>query len=297
MKLQCWSAGSMAANLNVRVEGGPWAGRTLHDLYAECHTPWLWFEALKEVAEDCGVELFASAFDLPAVEFLEQLGVKRHKLASFELVDDELVRACALTGKPLILSTGMATMEEIAHAVAEAEDMGARDITLLKCVSAYPSSPADANLGTLKWLFHTLDCRVGLSDHSIGNAVSIAATALGATLIERHFILSREDGGPDAAFSLEPWEFASMVRDCRTAADAANGNRVGPSVDELPHLKLRRSLWWASDLAPGELVLRHHVRSARPANGLPCGRLPELIGSHTTVAVEAGQPVEEGEFV
>lgn len=297
VKLQAWQADTMAANKHVRIQSGPWAGSTLHDLYARCYTPWEWFSALKDVAEQHGIELFASAFDLPSVTFLEELGVRRHKVASFELVDDELVRACALTGKPLILSTGMATMDEIEHAVAEAEDMGAvGNITLLKCVSAYPSTPADANLRSLRYLRNAVDCDVGLSDHSTGNAVSVAATALGATIIERHFTLARSAGGPDADFSLEPAEFAELVADCRAAYDACAGTQIGPTAAEQHHLPLRRSLWWAADLPVGSMVMRHHVRSARPADGLPCSELNTLLGKRTTMAVQAGCPIHEGEF-
>lgn len=296
VKLQCWREGTMAANAHVTVPSGPWAGLTLDSLYAKCYTPWSWFENLKLIAEERGIELFASAFDLPSVVFLEELGVKRHKVASFELVDDELIRAVALTGKPIILSTGMASVEEIVHAIHEAEDMGATDITLLKCVSAYPSMAEDANLRAIPFLRNLTGFDVGLSDHSDGNAVAVAATALGATMIERHFTLTRKSGGPDAAFSLEPVEFATMVIDCRAAAAAVQSSAVGPLDSGRDHVALRRSLWWAADLRKGEMVLRDHIASARPADGLPCSKLFNVLGRYVKHDVKAGEPIREGEY-
>lgn len=297
VKLQCWSDGKMAANQKVRVPRGPWIGLPLSFLYAQCFTPWEWFSRLQRVATDAGVELFASAFDLEAITFLEELGVRRHKIASFELVDDELVRAAAFTRKPLILSTGMATVGEIEHAVNEAADMGCymTDVTLLRCVSSYPATAASANLRSIAYLRNLFGCDVGLSDHSRGNAVAVAATSLGATMIERHMMMSRADGGVDAAFSLEPDEFAEMVRDCREAAAAVEGIAIGPQSDS-EHLGMRRSLWWARDVADGDRILRTDVMSARPADGLPCRELNRLVGSTAMKAVVAGEPVRADDF-
>ena len=299
LKLQCWTKNTMAINSSLRIESGPWAGRTLYDLYAEAWTPWDWFPDIMDRCASHSIECFASAFDLGAVSFLESLNVKRHKVSSFELVDDELVRACALTGKPLILSTGMATFPEIRHAVSEAEDMGLRtleNLTLLRCVSAYPSLSHEAGLGALAYLDGYYECNVGISDHTKGNAVSIAASVLGASMIERHLTLARADGGPDAGFSLEPHEFAAMVRDCNNATAASRGAEIAPRDSERSQISLRRSLWWARDLPEGQMVMRTDITSARPAAGLSCSKLNYVVGSKLRKPVRAGEPVKYGEF-
>jgi len=296
VKLQWWSANTMAGNRHIEIKSGPWAGRKMADLYHEAWTPWLWYGILWRRARELGIELFAAAFDLTALDYLQANGVRRHKIASFELVDDELVAAAAKTGKPLILSTGMATFDEIRHAVLVAEEAGLRamrSLTLLRCVSAYPAAPRDAGLGTMEFLRSYFSCKVGLSDHTLGTAVSVAAVARGATMIEKHLTIKRSDGGPDAAFSLEPDEFRTLVADCRAAFEACGETTLGPNDDELPQLALRRSLWWAMDVSRGTQIQREMVRSARPADGLPCYRLPGLLQSRTRRSVTAGDPVME----
>lgn len=296
-KVQCWSPGTMVGNKSLSPADGPWKGRTLSKLYEEAFTPWAMIEQINIRCGAYGMEMFASVFDLEALKFMESLGVKRHKIASFELVDLELIDAAASTGKPLIMSTGMAAWHEIDAAVSAAR--GALDssaLTLLRCVSAYPAPSVDASLGAMSRLWGAFRCDVGLSDHSKGNAVSIAAAALGADMIERHLTLSRADGGPDAGFSLEPHEFAAMVDGCRSAEAAVSRDLIGCAQSEVPQIALRRSLWWHADLALGEPVARQHILSARPADGLPCGALARLLGSRTTRAVKAGEPITESDF-
>ena len=244
VKLQTFTPEQMA-NPEAIVEAGPWAGCNLVDLYTKAHVPRAWHGVLFQRIRDHGMEAFSSVFHPDDVDFLESLDCPRYKIASFELTDYALIAHAARTGKPLIISTGMALRHEIEQAVLCAFQAGCRDLTVLRCVSAYPSSPKDANLRTMQHLAHTvlagLGIKVGLSDHSMGIGVAVAAAALGATMIEKHLTLARADGGPDAAFSMEPHEFAQMVVECRRAVEAVGGVRYGPSTAEEPHLRLRRA--------------------------------------------------------
>lgn len=298
VKGQCWEPSLMVGGPRTIV-GGPWNGRDMRDLYHEAHMPKGWHMWLLDRARALGSDYFATAFDLPSLEFLDSIGVRRHKIASFELVDLELVGAAAATGKPLILSTGMATFQEIEDAVRMAQSKGLKssNLTLLRCVSAYPSHPEDAGLGSMAFLANYFGCRVGLSDHSLGTAVAVAATALGACMIEKHLTLRRSDGGPDAGFSLEPQEFATLVHDCKTAAAAAGEAAFQPRQSETPQLAMRRSLWWAEDLPVGHVVRRPDVKSARPADGLPCHRLPSVVGATIARHVRSGTPVIPADLV
>ena len=215
VKLQTYTPDTMTIDIDLELfrhgKGSLWAGRTLYDLYTEAYTPWEWQPKLKKIANDLGLDLFSTAFDPSAVDFLEEMGVPVHKVASFEIVDIALIEKMARTGKPLIISTGMATLAEIEEAVQTARNAGATQIALLKCTSAYPAPPEEMNLRTIPHLAQAFDVPVGLSDHSLGIAVPVAAVALGACIVEKHFTLSRDDTGPDSAFSLEPREFKKMV--------------------------------------------------------------------------------------
>jgi N-acetylneuraminate synthase len=270
---------------------GPWFGRNLYDLYAEAAMPWEWQPELAADAKQLGMEFFSSAFDPSSVDFLESLGAPCHKIASFELVDLPLIEKAAATGKPLILSTGMATLAEIDEAVRAARGAGARDIVLLACTSAYPAPAHDARLRRIPHLAKTFHVVAGLSDHTIGSEVPVAAAALGAKVIEKHFTLRRADGGVDSSFSLEPEEFEAMVKSVRTTEAALGDLRYGPTEADASGLRYRRSLFVVRDVVAGELLDEHSVRSVRPASGLHPKNLPAVIGRRIRRDVEAGTPL------
>ncbi|MGH9668964.1 MAG: pseudaminic acid synthase [Terriglobales bacterium] len=268
-----------------------WDGRTLYDLYAEACMPWEWQPKLKDEADRLGLDLFSSAFDPTAVDFLETMGVPAHKVASFELVDLPLIEKMARTGKPLILSTGMATLEEIEEALAAARNAGAAQIALLKCTSAYPSPPEEMNLRTIPDLAARFQVPVGLSDHTLGISVPAAAVALGACIIEKHFTLSRSVPGPDSSFSLEPGEFAAMVEAVRSAQRAAGAVHYGVSAQEAKSRAFRRSLFVVEDVKAGEKFTEKNVRSIRPANGLHTRHLREVLDRTATRDIARGTPL------
>lgn len=312
VKFQCWTPERMSIDRTFVIPSGPWAGYTLPKLYAEAHTPMHWFPELFSYAERVGIECFASVFDIDALAYLESLNCPRYKIASFEITDLPLIEAVAKTGKPVVISTGMATREEISCAEMQAFMGGATDITTLKCTSAYPAHSADANLATMVNRASTsmqrggepdtrIQVKVGLSDHTLGSTVAIAATALGATMIEKHLTLSRADGGPDAGFSSEPHEFKRMTAACREAAAALGTVRYGPTEAELPSLIYRRSLYARHDLYAGEpvtpelFVFADRVQSSRPALGLPPS-FP-LVGRVMARDVRAGSPIVMGDLV
>jgi pseudaminic acid synthase len=275
-----------------RVGGGTlWDGRTLYDLYGEAYTPWDWQPKLKKVANDLGMDLFSSAFDETAVDFLEKMDVPAHKLASFELVDIPLLRKMASTGKPLIMSTGMASVEEIEEAVAAAHDAGAAQIALLKCTSAYPAAPEDMHLRTIPELAKRFQTPVGLSDHTKGVAVPIAAVALGASIIEKHLTLSRRDPGPDSAFSLEPHEFKTLVDSVRVAEKALGEVHFGLSDKEQSSQVFRRSLFVVEDVKQGQVFTVSNVRSIRPGHGLHTRDLDNVLGKRAARDIERGTPL------
>ena len=275
-----------------KIGGGTlWDGRTLYDLYGEAYTPWEWQPKLKRVAEDLGLALFSSPFDATAVEFLEKMNVPAYKLASFELVDIPLIQTMARTGKPMIISTGMATIEEIEEAVQAARQAGCTQIALLKCTSAYPAAPEDMNLRTIPELARRFDVPVGLSDHTMGIAAPVAAVALGACIIEKHITLSRADKGPDSAFSLEPAEFKAMVEAVRFAEKALGEVHFGVADHEESSRVFRRSLFVVEDVGQGEVFTARNVRSIRPGNGLHTRHLPEILGRRATRNIERGTPL------
>jgi N-acetylneuraminate synthase len=260
-------------------------------LYQEAFTPWEWQPKLKQVCDELGLDLFSSAFDPSAVDFLENMGVPAHKIASPELVDLPLIQKMARTGKPLILSTGMATVEEIEEAIATARNAGARQLALLRCTSAYPAPPDEMNLRSIPDMMQRFGLAVGLSDHTPGIAVSVAAVSLGASLIEKHLTISRAEGGPDSAFSLEPQEFKALVDSIRSAEKALGVVQYGPTPHEIKTRADRRSLFVVRELKKGDLFTSENVRSIRPADGLHPRHLSEVIGRHAAVDIERGTPV------
>ena len=295
VKLQTYTADTMtiaSGREYFRIGGGTlWDGRNLHDLYAEAYTPWEWQPKLKQVANNLGMDLFSSPFDATAVDFLEEMGVPAHKLASFELVDIPLIQKMARTGKPLIISTGMAIVEEIEEALQTARQAGATQIVLLKCTSAYPASPDEMNLRTIPELSRRFGFPVGLSDHTMGIAVPVAAVALGACMIEKHLTLSRSLKGPDSAFSLEPEEFKSMVDAVRTTQHALGEVHFGVAAHEASSRVFRRSLFVVEDVSKGQVFTARNVRSIRPAHGLHTRHLPQVLGKRAARDVERGTPL------
>jgi len=275
-----------------KIGGGtPWDGRTLYDLYGDASTPWKWQPKLKRVADELRMDLFSSPFDATAVDFLEKMKVRAYKLASFELVDIPLIRRMAATGKPLIISTGMAILEEIDEALAVARAAGATQIALLKCTSAYPAPPDEMNLRTIAEMVRRYKVPVGLSDHSMSIAVPVAAVALGASIIEKHITLSRSEKGPDSAFSLEPDEFKSMVEAVRVAERALGQVHFGISAHEESSRVFRRSLFVVQDVKSGEVFTDENVRSIRPGHGLHTRYLPQILGKRAARDVERGTPL------
>jgi N-acetylneuraminate synthase len=294
VKLQTYTPDTMTIDCRREpflIRGTPWDGRVLHELYGEASTPWEWHPRLREEAIELGLDIFSTPFDPTAVEFLERLEMPAHKVASFEVVDLPLLRAVGATGKPVILSTGMATLAEIEEAVATLREAGCRQLALLKCTSAYPASPRDMNLRTIPALAAAFDVPVGLSDHTLGPAVPVAAVALGARIIEKHLTLARGDGGPDAAFSLEPGEFKEMVRAVRTAQDALGDVRYGAGAEEEKSLVFRRSLFVVEDMDAGEEFTPRNVRSIRPGFGLHTRHLGEVIGRRAARPIPRGTPL------
>jgi pseudaminic acid synthase len=295
VKLQTYTADTMTIRSDreqFRIAGGTlWDGRSLYELYGEAQTPWEWQPKLKQVANDLGMDLFSTPFDDSAVDFLEKMNVPAHKLASFELVDIALIQKIARTGKPMIMSTGMATVEEIEEAVLTAKQAGATQIALLKCTSAYPATPYDMNLRTIPELAKRFGVPAGLSDHTMGSAVAVAAVTLGACIIEKHITLSRSLKGPDSEFSMEPQEFKAMVESIRTTERALGTVHFGVSPQEANNKAFRRSLYVVLDLRRGEEFTSQNVRSIRPAHGLHTRYLPQVLGKRASRDIVRGTPL------
>lgn len=287
IKIQLWDPDRMVIDRTYTVKDGPWAGRNLYELYNECRTPWGWVRQIFEHARHRNILAFASVFDTLALEYLELLKCPIYKIASFEIIDLPLIEAVARTGKPMILSTGMASEEEIELAVIAARGAGCQHLTVLYCSSAYPAELADLDLMRIRAWRNGKGWDVGFSDHTLGMTAATVATVLGATVIEKHLTLLRSDGGPDAAFSTEPEEFKAMVQMCRIASSS---QPPGPG-QEAVHAPLRRSLYFTKSLPAGHILSAHDVRSARPADGVSPIHLPVLMGRQLARAVRAGEPV------
>lgn len=295
IKLQTYTADTLTIRSDrpdfVVPGSGPWGGRTLHDLYREAHTPWAWHERLFTEARRVGLEIFSTPFDATAIELLESLGAPAHKVASFELVDDDLLRRVAATGKPVILSTGMANLEEIAHAGRILRDGGCRELVVLKCTSSYPAPDGSMNLASLPLLAAVTGCPVGLSDHSMGTVAPVVAVTLGAVMIEKHFTLDRAAGGVDSHFSLEPAEFRELADAVARASAMVGAAALGPGLAEEGSTTFRRSLYVVEDVAEGDMLTERNIRSIRPGFGLAPRFAPMVIGRRAARAVARGTPV------
>ncbi|WP_299567810.1 pseudaminic acid synthase [uncultured Sulfitobacter sp.] len=278
------------------IEGGLWHGRRLYDLYEEAHTPWDWHPALFDHARKAEITMFSSPFDTTAVDLLEDLGAPAYKIASFEAVDLPLIRYVAATGKPMIVSTGMANMDEIGEAVAAARDGGCTDLVLLHCVSGYPAPARDYNLATIPDMARRFGVSVGLSDHTLDNTTAIASVALGASVIEKHVTLDRKGGGPDDSFSLEPDDLEELCRGARTAWEATGRVDYGRKSSEQGNVQFRRSLYFVRDLPAGSILSADAVRSVRPGYGLPPKMLDRVIGATLVRDVAAATPVRAEDF-
>lgn len=273
------------------ASGSIWDGRQLFDLYAEAMTPWEWTEPLVERSREHGLEWFSSPFDPTAVEFLEAFDPPAYKIASFELVDLPLIRLVAATGRPIVMSTGMASLQEIDDAVEAARTSGCSQLVLLRCNSAYPAEPSEMGLASIESLRERYECQVGLSDHTLDPTSAVVAVALGATVIEKHLTESRAKGGPDAAFSLEPEEFEELVNNAELARQVRGSVRFGPTDREKSSLVFRRSLRAARNISKGERITKENVRSFRPAGGLPPGQFDEIEGRVLSRDVLVGEAI------
>lgn len=292
IKIQTYTADTITLNCNTedfQIRGTLWDGRTLYDLYQEAFTPWEWHHAIFEEAKKCGLVCFSTPFDKTAVDFLEELGNPIMKIASFEITDIPLIEYAAKKGRPMIISTGIAMPEDIELAVKTCKDAGNNDITLLKCTSSYPAPIEDANLMTMVDMKQRYGVKVGLSDHTLGNDVAVAAVALGATLIEKHFILDRSIGGPDSSFSMEKDEFASMVSSIRNVEKALGNVVYTKDAKKIPGREFCRSLYVSMDVKAGETITEKSVRSVRPGFGLPPKYLYTILGKKATRNLMLGE--------
>jgi N-acetylneuraminate synthase len=278
-------------NEDFQIHGGLWDGRTLFDLYKEAHMPWEWHAPLFSYAKELGITIFSSPFDFSAVDLLEELGTPAYKIASFEAIDIPLIQYVARTGKPMIISTGMANKFEISEAVDAAKQSGCRQLALLHCVSGYPTPAAEYNLHTIPDMIERFGCVTGLSDHTLDNATAIAAVALGATIIEKHFTLDRNAGGPDDSFSLEPSDLKSLCQDTLTAWSALGRIDYSRQPTEQDNLKFRRSLYFIKDMLAGEQITAECIKSIRPGFGLAPKEYARVLNCRTKIAVARGTPV------
>jgi pseudaminic acid synthase len=296
IKLQTYTADTMTLDsdlpdFKIRDETSLWAGRTLYDLYEEAHTPWEWHEPIFRRAKELGLLAFSTPFDSSAVDFLEKLGVEVFKIASFENTDLPLIRKAASTGKPLIISTGLATVGEISDAVSTARGAGCKELILLKTTSSYPASPENTNLRTIPHMRELFGCHVGLSDHTLGVGVAIASVSLGVGVIEKHLTLNREDGGVDSAFSLVPSELQSLVEETERAFGGQGRAMYGPTDAELKSFVFRRSLYVTENLQEGDLLTESNVRALRPGYGLATKFLESVLGKTVNRSVTRGTPI------
>lgn len=296
LKLQTYTADTMTLDINegeffINNPDSLWKGKSYYDLYKEAYTPWKWHEPIFNRCRELGLIAFSSPFDETAVDFLEELNVPCYKIASFENTDIPLIERVAATGKPLIISTGMATVAELDETVRAARNAGCKDIVLLKCTSTYPASPENSNLLTLPHMRELFQCEVGLSDHTMGIGVGVASVVLGATVIEKHFTTSRAEGGTDAAFSMEPDEMKALVTETEKAWRSLGLISYGPTMAEQPSLKDRRSLYVAQDIHAGEVFTKENIRAIRPGLGLPPKHLKNFLGKKAKRDVKKGTPL------
>lgn len=293
VKFQTYTPDTMTIEVDnkyFQIKHPKWGGQTLYQLYKKAYTPWHWFKKLKKIADDLGIIFFSTAFDKTAVDFLEELAVPFHKIASFELVDLPLIEYVAKTKKPLILSTGLADLREIKEAVDTARNAGAKDIVLLKCVSSYPAKPDEMNLATIPHMRRLFNCPVGLSDHTLGIEVSIAAVCLGAKVIEKHFTLSRNIQTPDSFFSIEPQEMEALVEGVRIAEKSLGKFSHQLSKEEIKNRIFRRSLFVVKEIKKGEVFTQENMRSIRPGNGLQPKYLKIILGKEAKRDIKKGTP-------
>lgn len=297
IKLQTYTADTMTLN----VRGGSfeisdpeslWAGQNLHDLYKQAYTPWEWHAPIMERARDLGLICFSSPFDESAVDFLEDLGAPAYKIASFENNHLPLIEKAASTGKPLIISTGMASLGELDDAVRTARNAGCTQMVLLKCTSTYPASPENTNIRTIPHLRELFGCEVGLSDHTMGVGVAVAAVALGASVVEKHFTLARADGGVDSAFSLEPAEMSNLARETERAWQAMGSVHYGPTEAERKSLVFRRSIYASADIAKGDQFTEYNIRIVRPGDGAPPSLYAKIIGRSARQSYKCGEALK-----
>lgn len=281
---------------DFKIKGGLWNGRTLYELYEEAHMPWDWHQPLFDHARKLGITMFSSPFDSTAVDLLEDLGAPAYKIASFEAIDLPLIRYVAGTGKPMIISTGMADEDEISEAIDAAREGGCRELAILHCVSGYPAPPEDYNLKTIPDMIARFGLVAGLSDHTLGNATAIAGVAVGASIIEKHFTLDRNGGGPDDSFSLEPDEMAALCEDSRVAWKALGKIKYDRKSSEADNVKFRRSLYYVKDLNAGDILTPDAVRSVRPGYGIAPKELDRILGRRLRYPVRSKTAVKKNDF-
>jgi len=293
IKLQTYTADTMTLDLKeneffICDHNSPWKGQSLYDLYKIAHTPWDWHQQIFDFAKKHGLICFSTPFDESAVDFLEKLGAPAYKIASFENTDIPLIERVAATGKPLIISTGMATQKELDESVSAAQKAGCKDLTLLKCTSTYPAAPENTNLLTIPYLRDRYGCEIGLSDHTLGIGVAISSVALGAAVIEKHFTLKRSDGGVDSAFSLQPHEMKELVEETKRAWQSLGKAFVGSTQAEKSSITFRRSLYIVKDLKAGDILTKENVRAIRPGLGLPPKHLNQVLGKKIKSGMKMG---------
>ncbi|WP_188208220.1 pseudaminic acid synthase [Alkalibacillus aidingensis] len=301
VKLQTYTADTMTLDLQhddfvIDDAKSLWKNQSLYDLYHEAYTPWEWHQAIFDRCKELGLIGFSSPFDESAVDFLESFDVPCYKIASFECTDLPLIKKVAKTRKPIIISTGMATVAEIAEAVETAREAGCNDLILLKCTSTYPASPENTNIQTIPHMKKMFDCQVGLSDHTLGTGVAIASVALGASFIEKHFTLSRAEGGVDSAFSMEPDELKNLVDETKCAWQGLGTVHYGPTDAEKDSTKLRRSLYVTKDLQAGDRLSKENMRVIRPGYGLPPKYYDRLLGKEVNKEIKKGTPISWDHF-
>ncbi|MBR5421064.1 MAG: pseudaminic acid synthase [Lachnospiraceae bacterium] len=301
VKLQTYTADTITIDSDKEYfqlkRGTIWDGINLHALYCQAYTPWEWQPKLCEEAKSLGLDCFSSPFDPTAVDFMEELGMPAYKIASYEINDIPLIRRCASKGKPVILATGVAEKEDIRLALDTCLEEGNRDVLLLKCVSAYPTPYEEMNLNTIPGLAEEYDCLTGLSDHSFGHAAAVAAVALGGCMIEKHLTLSRADGGPDGSFSMEPAEFAELVKNVRMVEKALGSREYSLTEKQKKEREGMRSLFVVADMAAGEEFTAENIRSIRPGCGLPPAEYDKILGKHASHALERGEPLKHEDIV